>query len=311
MTGVRDVDGQERAVAVVTRDAFIASAAQLACLLEASASKPGNVSPGRHFADATFEDFLASAAAIGPAFSGAGRRPLGATIRLAVEAALSWTRSNTNLGIVLLLAPLAKAACRTASEESWTGAVESGALRTALRRVLDSTTIDDSREVYSAIRQSMPGGLGRVETQDVAADPTVSLLDAMRLASDRDGIAHEYSTAYEITFEHAVPWLIRARGDGLSWDEAVVEVFLRLLAARPDTLIARKTGRSTAEDVSRRAASALEAGGVRTAAGRRTIEAMDRALRDSANSANPGTTADLSAAAIYVVLLGGGWRGSA
>src|ERR1700730_4326323 len=90
--------------------ADVAVAAQLACLLEASAPKPGNVSPGRHFADFRYEDLLASAAAIGDPLAGAAARPIGATVRLAVEATARWTRSNTNLGIVLLLAPLARAA---------------------------------------------------------------------------------------------------------------------------------------------------------------------------------------------------------
>ena len=90
--------------------ADVATAAQLACLLEASAPKPGNVSPGRHFADFRYEDLLASAAAIGGPLAGAATRPVGATVRLAVEATARWTRSNTNLGIVLLLAPLSRAA---------------------------------------------------------------------------------------------------------------------------------------------------------------------------------------------------------
>src|SRR5437762_11620413 len=90
--------------------ADVAIAAQLACLIEASAPKPGNVSPGRHFADARYEDFLASAVAIGEPLAGAGMRSVGATVRLAVEATARWTRSNTNLGIVLLLTPLARAA---------------------------------------------------------------------------------------------------------------------------------------------------------------------------------------------------------
>src|SRR5437762_9690484 len=89
--------------------ADVAAAAQLACLLEASAPKPGNVSPGRHFHDLRYEDFLASAVAIGEPLAGAGARPVGATVRLAVEATARWTRSNTNLGIILLLAPLARA----------------------------------------------------------------------------------------------------------------------------------------------------------------------------------------------------------
>ena len=89
------------------RDA-VASAVQFACLLEASAPKPGNVSPGRPFHDMRYEDFLASAAAIGPAFTRAGERGLGATILEAVEATRRWTRANTNLGIILLAAPRAR-----------------------------------------------------------------------------------------------------------------------------------------------------------------------------------------------------------
>jgi hypothetical protein len=92
--------------------AEIVAAAQLACLLEASAAKPGNVSPGRRFDDLCYEDFLAAAAAIGEPLSGAATRPLGRTVRLAVEATARWTRSNVNLGIVLLLAPLTRAAMR-------------------------------------------------------------------------------------------------------------------------------------------------------------------------------------------------------
>src|ERR1700730_14926778 len=88
----------------------VAAAAQLACLLEVSAPKPGNVSPGRRFVDLGYEHFLASAAAIGAPLASAGTRPVGATVRAAIEATMRWTASNTNLGIVLLLAPLARAA---------------------------------------------------------------------------------------------------------------------------------------------------------------------------------------------------------
>jgi triphosphoribosyl-dephospho-CoA synthase len=277
----------------------VAVAAQLACLLEASAPKPGNVSPGRHFADARFEDFLASAAAIGEPLAGAATRPLGATVRRAVDATARWTRSNTNLGIVLLLAPLARAALLSTD------------LRSGLRDVLESTTVDDARDVYAAIRRAGPGGLGTVESQDVASEPDVTLLAAMRLAADRDGIAREYTTAFEVTFGTGAASLEQARGVGLSWDEAVVETFLTLLAAAPDTHIARRAGVAAAIEVSHRARMALAAGGVRSPSGRRAIEELDHWLRDSRNTTNPGTTADLTAAAIFVVLLRGGWRADA
>jgi triphosphoribosyl-dephospho-CoA synthase len=280
--------------------AEVTAAAQLACLLEASAPKPGNVSPGRHFADLRYEDFLASAAAIGAPLAGAGLRPVGATVRLAVEATARWTSSNTNLGIVLLLTPLARAALEEGFFMN---------LRGALRQVLAVTSVDDARDVYEAIRRARPGGLGREEAQDVADEPTLTLLEVMRLAAHRDGVAREYATAFEVTFETGAPVLDRARGDGLDWDDAIVETFLTLLAAVPDTHVARRGGVALAADVSRRAGVALAAGGVRSAAGRRAIDELDRGLRDARHTANPGTTADLTAAAIFVVLLEHGHGG--
>ena len=161
----------------------------------------------------------------------------------------------------------------------------------------------------TAIRRAAPGGLGQAPAQDVADEPTLPLLDVMRLAAHRDGIAREYASTFEVTFETGVPALDAARRDGLSWDDAVVETFLTLLARSPDTHIARRAGEEIAADVSRRARATLEAGGVRSALGRRALEAMDVELRDAGHSKNPGTTADLTTAAIFVVLLGGGWRG--
>ena len=277
----------------------IGALAQLACLLEVSAPKPGNVSPGRYFADARYEDFLASAAAIGGPLTGAGTRTLGATIRLAIDATAKITRSNTNLGIVLLLSPLARAAAMRGDSD----------IRNSLRTVLAGTTVDDARDVYAAIRVAAPGGLGKADEQDVESDPTVTLLEAMRLAAERDTIAREYVTTFEITFERGAPALTRARCDGLSWDDAVVETFLTVLAAGPDTHIARRGGGALAATVSQRAADVLAMGGVRSAKGRRAVEAFDRSLREQANNlTNPGTTADLTAAAIFVVLINGGWN---
>jgi triphosphoribosyl-dephospho-CoA synthase len=274
--------------------ANIAALAQLACLLEVSAPKPGNVSPGRHFVDLTYEDFLTSAIAIGPAFTRVAEQGVGETIRQAIESTACWTKTNTNLGIVLLLAPLAKAAATTTV-----------GLRDALRRVLEQTTVDDARDVYTAIRRARPGGLGRADAQDVASAPDVTLLEAMKLAADRDGVAREYATGFEATFERGAPALGRARRDGLSWSDAIVEAYLCLLAESLDTHIVRRTGVAAAQRVSTLARETLGAGGVRSDGGRRAIEDMDRAMRDGRNSNNPGTTADLTAAAIFVTLIDG------
>jgi triphosphoribosyl-dephospho-CoA synthase len=279
--------------------ADVAALVQLACLLEVSAPKPGNVSPGRHFSNLRYEDFLASAVAIGAPFTHVADRPIGATIRDAIETTMGWTSTNTNLGIVLLLAPLARAAVMTGARD----------LRSSVTSVLAETTVNDAREVYAAIRRASPGGLGRAESQDVAADPDVTLLEAMRLAADRDGIAHEYATGFEVTFERSVPVLEAARRDGLPWSEAIVETFLHLLEAGPDTHIVRRTGAAAADRVSRLAREALAAGGVRSADGRAAIDDMHSTIADARNSHNPGTTADLTAAAIFVTLIRGGSDG--
>jgi triphosphoribosyl-dephospho-CoA synthase len=284
--------------------ADVAAAAQMACLLEVSAAKPGNVSPGRHFGDLRYEDFLAGAVAIGEPLAGAASRGLGATVRLAVEATARWTRSNTNLGIILLLTPLARAAMTPGPSGDPAGEH----LRSRVRRVVEATTVEDARDVYVAIRRATPGGMGVVQSQDLSAEPTEPLIDVMRLAVSRDTVAGEYATGFEVTFGIAVPALEHARGDGLPWDDAVVETFLTVLAAIPDTHISRRSGAALAAHVSERARAALAAGGVRSPAGRTTIEEMDAALRDARNSGNPGTTADLTAAAIFVTLISGGWE---
>lgn len=281
----------------MTTPADVAAAGQLACLLEVSAPKPGNVSPERHFHDTRYEDFLASAVAIGPALARAGTQPLGQTIRQAVDDTLRWTRSNTNLGIVLLLAPLAKAALQAG-----------GSLRDRLREVLAGTTVADAAEVYAAIRRARPGGLGQSAAEDVAGTPSVDLRSAMRLAATRDTIAREYTTDFALTFEAGVPALIEARREGLAWTDAAVETYLTLLEAAPDTHIARKLGPEEAAMVSRRAREVRIAGATRSPAGQEALLQLDRELRDPRNRRNPGTTADLTCGALFVVILEGGWE---
>jgi triphosphoribosyl-dephospho-CoA synthase len=284
----------------------VATAAELACLLEVSAVKPGNVAPGRHFHDTRYEDFLASAAAIGPALARAGERPVGPTVLAAVQATVRWTKANTNLGIVLLFAPIARAALMHPDATAPTRE----SLRAGVAAVLDATTVADTRDVYVAIRLARPGGLGHTGEQDVAEidePPTATLRDVMTLAQARDAVAREYATNFATVFDVGVPALERARRDGWQWESATVETFLTLLAAAPDTLIQRKLGPAVAGSVSRQAMSVVALGGVRTEAGRAALTAFDSELRDATNGRNPGTTADLTAAAIFVALLTGGW----
>jgi triphosphoribosyl-dephospho-CoA synthase len=281
-----------RAATVRTPDA-VAGAAQLACVLEVSAEKPGNITPSHDFHDTTYEDMVRSAIAVGPELARAAERGVGDTVLAVVQASRRAARANTNLGIALLLAPLARAALSGAP------------LRARLAATLGALDVVDARAAYAAIRLAGAGGLRERVEHDVRSEPTVGLREAMASAAGRDAIAAEYVSDFALTFETGVPALAAARRDGLGEREAIVELHLRLLAAAPDTLIARKRGVEAAARVSARARDALEAGGVRTAAGQQAVRSFDASLREPGNALNPGATADLVTATLFVALLEG------
>jgi triphosphoribosyl-dephospho-CoA synthase len=261
----------------------------MACVLEAGAEKPGNITPRHDFADTTYEDMLRSGIALGPELAGAGERGVGATVLGAVRATRRVAGANPNLGIVLLLAPLARAAL--------TGA--------EVGEVLEELTLADAEDAYEAIRLAAPGGLDDPVEHDVRDAPRVTLREAMAAAAERDSIAAEYARGFAITFGIGRPALDEALDAGLPARDAIVELFLRLLVEVPDTLIARKRGQDAAERVSAGAARALAAGGVRSAAGRAALAELDTSLRVDGNALNPGTTADLVTAVLFVALLDG------
>jgi len=272
----------------------IAWLAQLACVLEVSAHKPGNVTLTTGFSDMTALDLLASAVAIGPAMRDAPMSSVGWTIRRAVDDTHRFVTANTNLGIVLLLAPLAKAA----------GTAHPGRLRSAVGDVLANLTGEDRRQAFAAIRKASPGGLGRSDTMDVNdPDAAGSLLEAMVEARGRDAIAREYATRFQITFATGYPCLDQLWHEGLTLSDAIVQTALTILARVPDTLIVRKEGWEMAEEVSAQARDVLDKGGVLSEEGRQALECLDRTLRDDGHRLNPGTTADLATASIFVFLV--------
>jgi len=281
-----------RAATVRTPEA-VAGAAQLACVLEVSAEKPGNITPSHDFHDTTYEDMVRSAIAVGPELARAGERGVGDTVLAVVQASRRAAPANTNLGIALLLAPLARAA------------LSGGPLRERLAATLGELDVADARAAYAAIRLAGAGGLRERVEHDVRSEPTVGLREAMASAAARDQIAAEYVSDFALTFETGLPALTAALGDGLGEREATVELHLRLLGATPDTLIARKRGAEAAARVSAGARDVLSAGGVRTAAGQRALRSFDAALRGPDNALNPGTTADVVTATLFVALLEG------
>jgi triphosphoribosyl-dephospho-CoA synthase len=259
----------------------------LACLLEATAHKPGNVHPDARFDDLTYADFVRSAFAAAPAFEQAIERGVGVTVLDAIQRTQSTVARNTNLGIVLLLAPLA---CVPAELP----------LVDCVHDVLLKLSQRDAEQAYEAIRLANPGGLGRVDDQDLATQPGVTLLEAMRLAADRDGIAAQYASDFSTVFAGAKR-LAQCKSFADRWEDAVVDLYLWLMAEFPDTLIARKCGADVARESARRASSVLEVG-INSTRGRERLRQLDLWLRVDGHRRNPGTTADLVAGCLFAAL---------
>ncbi len=274
----------------------IGQRATLACLLEVMAPKPGNVHRGADFADLTFHDFAASAVAIAPAMENAGGRPLGQTILQAIIATRAVAPTNTNLGIVLLLAPLAAAASSTAGE---------GSLREGVAAKFNSLDADDARCVYEAIRLAQPGGMGQAEQMDLADAPPANLLTAMQSAAGRDAIARQYTNGLADIFDFVAPRLQAENTAGGPLSEAIVSVHLQTLSEFPDTLIARKCGSEAAADVSVRAAAVLDVRKTDDQAYWAALADFDFWLRSDGHRRNPGATADMLCAGLFVGLLEG------
>ena len=274
----------------------IAWAVHFACLFEACADKPGNVTWGKDFWDTRFVDFMASAVAVGPALRDATHATIGETVLRAVHDSRKLVSTNTNLGMILLLAPLAKAA----------GLGHPQGLRAGVREVLESLSIEDARLTFEAIRFAAPGGLGSADEYDVRKNAVdVTLLQAMALAQHRDTVAREYCTDFQITFELGQKTLSEFWEAGHGFADSIVQTALTILAEVPDTLILRKEGPEVAQDVSRRARRVLDTGGAFTHQGREALREFDHSLRDDRHRMNPGTTADLIAATLFVFITEG------
>jgi triphosphoribosyl-dephospho-CoA synthase len=262
--------------------------------LEATAPKPGNVHRGADFEDLSYPDLILSGIAIGPEMDRATERPLGETILASVQATRRLVSTNSNLGMILLLAPLASS-------------VTAERLADGIKTVLQSLTRHDAQKVYEAIRAAKPGGLGKVDDADVAGDAPESLVDAMRLAAERDLVARQYANGFAEVFGDVVPALREALGRW-SLHDAIVHAYLSILARHPDSLIARKCGPTVAQRASDQAATILGEGSPDDEGYIGALADFDFWLRSEGHRRNPGTTADLITAGLFVTLWGGDLR---
>lgn len=266
------------------REAFVT-----ACGLDVAVRKPGNVSlfsPG-HRMDAAM--FLASAEAAADSLVRRGA-PVGERILGAVKATQAAVQCNTNLGIVLLAAPVLHAAERLGPRPS------PAEIQAGIGQTLAALDIADARAAFEAIALARPGGLGAAAEQDVASAPSVGLREAMALAADRDQIAAQYANGYPAIFELLLPAFRRgAVAPARGMQQAFVEAF----AAMPDSHIVRKLGQAVAQCVMDEAAPwrALSRAGAALDADAR-FAAWDDDLKR--RGINPGTSADLCVATALV-----------
>lgn len=250
-----------------------------ACILEATAPKAGNVYPGRPFTDLTYSHFT-QAAELASHHLSRFDQPIGCRIHDCIRATRSATGTNVNLGIVLLIAPLAEAAH---SERS-------------IDVVLSSLAEHDSQQILKAISNAGAGGLDRVDEMDVFT-PTgnTDVVAAMRLAANRDRIARQYTEDFSDLHDNVVPVLSDAVGRCGDLLSGICDAHLQILATSPDSLIARKCGIQVANQVQQRA-------GMVNPSDLESRRQFDDWLRSDGNRMNPGTTADLIAAALFVLL---------
>ncbi|PHS24073.1 MAG: triphosphoribosyl-dephospho-CoA synthase [Methylophaga sp.] len=261
-----------------------------ACQQEVSAPKPGNVNSfsGNH--EMEVEDFIKSARAIAPIMAQSSLS-VGELILQSICATRQLVDCNTNLGIVLLFAPLCKAMHRCQSFEK---------LPSALEQVLDNLTIDDADKCYQAIRLAEAGGMGEVDNQDINKQPTITLRQAMELAQKRDTIARQYTNNYDAIWCIGLANLTNAINCGETVEWATTFAYLITLSKIPDTLISRKYGQVIAEKVSTSAHSLLKRIKENNKLSDNEIEVRKWDNELKKEKLNPGTTADLTAAMLLV-----------
>ncbi len=248
------------------RVANLRDAIRQACILEATAPKAGNVHPAASFKDLNYEHFVVAANITAEELVRT-ELSIAQRMRRAVLKTRATTGTNVNLGIVLLLGPL-----------------------------VDNRLWNDGAIIFDCIRLAGAGGLETVDSMDVhQSTGPVDLKAAMVLAADRDDIAKQYATEFSDLLENLVPVVRESISHATDTLAGIATAHLRILASRPDSLIARKNGNAIAQDVMSRAAVAF-------AGDDDDRRQFDAHLRSDAHRLNPGTTADLIAASLFILL---------
>jgi len=298
----------------------------LASLLEISGwPKPGNIHRTHDFEDTRYEHFLAGIAAIQPNFerfckeiysSATGINEdynyikLGIIFKDATKQMMRWQKGgNVIFGHILILTPLiaASAICLKLNRINFKD------FSIILKKIIDNTTVDDTVDLYKAIKMCNPGGLGKVDKYDVNSENSIGVIkkDNITLkkifetSKDYDLISSEYSTGYKIILSEGLPYYFDVFNKTDDINIATVNTFLKIISEHPDTLIIRKSGLQAALYVSNKATEIVKAGGISIKEGLSLAKELDEFLHSKKGKMNPGTTADLMAGVILSALIFG------
>jgi len=298
----------------------------VASLLEiAGWPKPGNVHRTQDFQDTKFEHFLAGIAAIQPSFKSLCEKiyqssyrnnkdyksiGLGQFYKSAAKKMMKWqSGGNVLLGHILILAPLAAAATLCLKQNM----LKFNDFKYFLLKVIDESTIEDTLNLYEAIRTCNPGGLGKIEKYDINNDNSIREIrtDEMNLKKifeffkEYDLLSSEYSTGFSIILDEGLPYFLNTFNQFHNLNITTVNTYLKLLSEHLDTLIIRKSGREAAFYVTKKATIILEHGGISSEKGLELAYKLDVELQKKKGNLNPGATADLLAGIIFCALIFG------
>jgi len=298
----------------------------LSSLLELSGwPKPGNVHRTKDFEDTRFEHFLAGVTAIQPNFRELCEKiyksiesnaieftpiELGLFYKKSAKEMMKWqSGGNVLLGHILILAPLVSAATICIK----TNKLKIEEFELIVKKLIKDATVEDTINLYDAIKICNPGGLGRIEKYDVYGENSyneirqddITLKKIFELSKDYDLISSEYSSGFNIVLREGLPYFIESFKKSQDINVAIVNTYLKLLSNHLDTLIIRKSGKEDAIKVTKTASEILSRGGISTKKGLKLTIKFDEDLQKQNGKLNPGTIADLVAGVLFCALLFG------
>lgn len=294
----------------------IAQLGETATLLEVSGyPKPGNVHRTQDFDDMTYEDFLISASVLREnleivAYNSSKYYPnllnkihLGEAILRSVKSTNKLVNTNTNLGISMLMIPISAGCGALINSENIYN------LPSMVDLIMKNSQADDALALVKAIVLSKAGGMdnktskydvNNSNTIDEIVRDNINLYDLLEMSAKHDKISYELVNGLPIISEYGYPTFTKIDGK-YSRNDVTLEIFLTLLANVPDTLISRKYGDDVAKDVSNSAKNILKETEIGTDERLNQLKEFDTFLRNK--KYNPGTTADFTAASLFVGLV--------